>query len=406
MKSLSTYRNDFPMLKKRMRGHPLIYFDSAATSQKPQEVINSLIDYYTHNCASVHRSVYEIAASTTQAYEATRIKVQKLLNVRSPEEIIFTRGTTDAINIVAHSFGKKWISAGDEILISEMEHHSNIVPWQMICKEYGAILKVIPISDAAELRLDIYEDLLSEKTKLVAISHIANSTGTLNPIGTIISRAHHRGAKVLIDGAQSVPHLSVDVQQLDADFYVFSGHKCYGPTGVGILYGKRDLLEALPPCYGGSEMIDTVTFSETTYAKAPAKFEPGTPMIAEVIALGAAIDYMQKIGLSSIEAWEKKLLKYATEQIQEIPQVRIIGNAAQKGAILSFVVPDIHALDIGTLLDLKGIAIRTGHMCAQPTLRHFEVPSLCRVSFAFYNTLEEIDQFILALNDTLKILLP
>ncbi len=397
-------RKDFPMLQTRMEGHPLVYLDSAATSQKPQSVIDALLDYYQSSCATVHRAIYEASTHATEAYEATRFKVKQLLNAASSDEIIFTRGTTDSINLVAASFSKKWIHPGDEILVSEMEHHSNIVPWKMVCEERGATLKVIPITDKAEIDLQGYQALLSGKTKIVAVSHVANATGTVNPIKTIVKLAHQHGAKVLIDGAQSAPHLAIDVQEIDADFYAFSGHKCYGPTGVGVLYGKKELLEALPPHHGGSDMIHTVSFSQITYAQPPLKFEPGTPMIAEVIALGSAIDYIQRVGLKEIEQWEHQLLLQAEALIASLPGIRIIGNAPQKGAILSFVVEGVHPLDIATLLSGKGIAIRTGHLCAQPTLHRLGVASVCRASFALYNTPEEVDYFIHTLKDVILLL--
>jgi cysteine desulfurase / selenocysteine lyase len=397
-------RHDFPMLNAKMHDKPLIYLDSAATAQKPQIVIDTIHDFYSVHYGTVHRAIYELSIHSTQAFEETRHKVKILLNAAFVEEIIFTRGTTAAINLVAQSFGKAFIRPDDEIIISEIEHHSNIVPWQMLCEDRGAILKVIPINDKGELKLDVFASMLNSKTKLVAISHIANSTGTLNPIKEIIEIAHAAGAKVLIDGAQSVPHMIVDVQDLNADFYAFSGHKFYGPTGIGVLYGKKSLLEAMPPIDGGGDMIETVTFPKTTYNRLPLKFEAGTPMIAEVIGLGAAIDYIQKIGLQNIHDYEQSLLSQATGLMQEIPGVRILGTAPEKGAIISFVAEGIHALDIGTMLDLRGIAIRTGHQCAQPTMRHFGVSACCRVSFAFYNTKHEINQFIADLSEVIQIL--
>lgn len=397
-------RNDFPMLKKQMHGHPLIYFDSAATSQKPQVVIDTLTSFYQDHYSTVHRAIYELAVYATLEYENTRKKVQKLLNAAKSEEIVFTRGTTDAINMVAASFGKAFIQAGDEIIITEMEHHSNIVPWQMLCEERGAILKIVPINEKAELQLDIYEQLLNKRTKLVAVAHVANSTGTINPIKKMIKMAHDAGAKVLIDGAQAAPHIPIDVQDLDADFYVFSSHKIYGPTGIGVLYGKEELLEKMPPRDGGGDMIDTVTFAKTTYNKAPIKFEAGTPLIAEAMGLGAALDYIQAIGIPAIQQWEHELLIYATPQLQEIKGLRIIGNAQNKGAIIGFVVEGTHPLDLGTMLDLRGIAVRTGNHCAQPTMCHFKLPGTCRASFALYNTKQEIDTFVAALRDIIALL--
>lgn len=397
-------RTDFPMLQKTMHGNPLIYLDSAATAQKPQSVINTISDFYQNHYGTVHRAVYELAAYSTEQYEATRHKVKNLLHASKPQEIIFTRGSTDAINLVSQSFGKAFILPGDEVIISEMEHHSNIVPWQIMCEERGAKLRIIPINDRAELQLDAYANLLNPKTKLVAVGHISNATGTLNPVKQIIEMAHAVGAKVLIDGAQSVPHMVVDVQDLNADFYVFSGHKFYGPTGIGILYGKEELLNQMPPVQGGGDMVNVVTFEKTTYNHLPLKFEAGTPMIAEVIGLGAAIDYIQSIGLHFIYEREQALLKYATPLLKNLKKIQLIGTAKEKAAILSFYVEGTHPLDIGTLLDLKGIAIRTGHHCAQPTMKHFGIPGSCRASFAFYNTEAEIDRFISALEEVLSML--
>lgn len=397
-------RLDFPMLKQKMHGKPLIYFDTAATAQKPQSVIDAIAQFYQSHYGTVHRAIYDLSVFSTQEYESTRHKIRAFLNAAKNEEIIFTRGTTDAINTVAYSFGKAFVTPGDEVLISEMEHHSNIVPWQLMCEAREAVLKVIPINDHAEIMLDAYGKLLNERTKIVAIAHVANSTGTIYPVKKMISMAHKAGAKVLIDGAQSAPHMPVDVQDLDADFYTFSGHKLYGPTGVGILYGKENLLEKMPPCQGGGDMISLVTFPKTTYNALPLKFEAGTPMIAEVIGLGAAIDYIQSIGLKNIFELEKDLLHYATKQLEPINGLRIIGTAAEKGAIISFIVDNIHALDIGTMLDLRGIAVRTGHLCAQPTMRRFGIPATCRASFAFYNTKGEIDQFISSLKEVISLL--
>lgn len=397
-------REDFPMLKKSMHGKPLIYFDSAATAQKPQSVIDCIQDFYQNHYGTVHRAVYELVVNSTQAYQETRQKVREFLNANKIEEIIFTKGTTEAINLVASSFGKAFIQPGDEVIISEIEHHSNIVPWQIMCAEREAILKIIPVNDKGELLLDAYEKLLTVKTKIVSVGHVSNSIGTINPIKKIISMAHNAGAKVLIDGAQSAPHMSVDVRDLDADFFVFSGHKVFGPTGVGILYGKEVLLDKMPPYQSGGDMIESVTFPKSTYNTLPLKFEAGTPMIAEVIGLGAAIDYINKIGRENIAQWERELLQYATSQLEAIPGLRIIGNATEKGPIISYVVDGIHPLDIGTLLDLRGIAIRTGHHCAQPTMARFNVSATARISFAMYNTMQEVDQFISHLKDVIKLL--
>jgi cysteine desulfurase/selenocysteine lyase len=395
-------REDFPMLKQKMHGNPLIYFDSAATAQKPQIVIDTIAKFYQSQYGTVHRAVYELAQNSTQHYQAVREKIRKFINAKKSEEIIYTRGTTESINMLAYSFGKCFIQREDEIIISEIEHHSNIVPWQMLCENLGAILKVIPVNDQGELRLDIYRNLLSKKTKLVAVGHISNALGTLNPVKEIIALAHQLNVRVLIDGAQAAPHLPVDVQDLDADFYAFSGHKILGPTGIGILYGKESLLEKMPPYQGGGDMISNVTFEKTTYNKLPLKFEAGTPMIAEVFGLGAAIDYLNSIGMTNIYKREQELLNYATERLKEKKNVRIVGEAAHKGAIISLVVEGVHPLDIGTLLDLRGIAVRTGHHCAQPLMRRFNLPGTLRLSFGLYNTEKEIDIFMHALEEVLQ----
>ncbi|MDP1879944.1 MAG: cysteine desulfurase [Parachlamydiaceae bacterium] len=399
---ISQYRRDFPMLNKTMHGKPLIYFDSAATAQKPKAVIDAISEFYTNHYGTVHRAVYELASCSTKNYQAVRQHLRKFLNAAKEEEIIFTRGTTESINLVAYSFGKAFVHPGDEILISAMEHHSNIVPWQLMCEDRGAVLKVIPMNDSGELLIEEYEKLLNSKTKLVAVTHLSNSLGTINPIKKMIQMAHHAGAKVLIDGAQSTPHMKIDVQDLDADFFVFSGHKLYGPTGIGVLYGKECLLNQMPPYQGGGDMIESVTFEKTTYQKLPLKFEAGTPMIAEVIGLGAAVQYIESIGLDHIGKHEQELLRYATERMQEIPGLKIIGNAQEKGSLISFTLEGVHPLDIGTFLDLQGIAIRTGHHCAQPVMQRFHVFATARASFAFYNTKEEVDIFVAALQDISK----
>lgn len=397
-------RQDFPMLSKTMHAKPLIYFDTAATAQKPQIVIDSISHFYQNHYSTVHRSVYQLAALATQRYQETRIKVQELLNASKVEEIIFTRGTTDAINLVASSFGKAFIKPNDEIILSEMEHHSNIVPWQMMAAERGAKIKIIPIDKNGDLNLTAFKELLNPKTKLVSITHVSNSLGTVNPVKEIIQMAHTAGAKVLIDGAQAIPHMKVDVQDIDADFYVFSGHKLYGPTGIGILYGKENLLNTMPPYQGGGDMIETVTFEKTTYNVLPLKFEAGTPLIAEVIGLGAAIDYVHSIGYANIHNHEKDLLVYATEKMKNIPGLQIYGQSKNKAAIISFGVDGVHPLDIATMLDLKGVALRTGHQCAQPAMRCFDVSAMARVSFGIYNTQEEIDQFVQYLQEVIKLL--
>lgn len=400
----ATCRNDFPMLKTLMHGKPLVYFDTAATAQKPQIVIDTLSDFYQNHYGTVHRAVYELAAKSTEAFHLARKKMASFLNAKLDSEVIFTRGTTESINLVAYSFGKAFINPGDEVLISEMEHHSNIVPWQMICEDRGAVLRVIPIDDQGEIKLDHYEKLLNSRTRMVAISHMSNVLGTINPIKEMITLAHAKGAKVLIDGAQSAPHISIDIQELDADFFVFSGHKAYGPTGIGVLYAKQELLETMPPYQGGGDMIETVTFEKTTYNVPPLKFEAGTPIFAEAIALGAAIDYLKKLGLAHIAKWEHELLHYATKKLQEIEGFTILGNAKNKGAIITFVIDKVHPLDLGALLDLQGFALRTGHLCAQPTMRRFGQSQAARLSFAFYNTKQEIDAFVIALEAVLSLL--
>lgn len=392
------------MLKQTMHGKPLIYFDSAATAQKPHSVIDTLTQFYTSQYGTVHRAVYELAVHSTQEYQATREKARRFLNARSVDEIIFTRGTTESINLVATSFGKAFVKPGDLILISEIEHHSNIVPWQLLCEERGAILKVIPCNAEGELDQAAFRVLLKEKPKLLSICHISNALGTINPIKQMIRDAHDAGAKVLVDGAQSAPHMPIDVQDLDADFFVLSGHKLYGPTGVGVLYGKEELLNAMPPYQGGGDMIEKVTFPKTTYNTLPLKFEAGTPMFAEVIALGSALDYLTTIGLENIQAWEHKLLEHALEKMEKIPGIRFIGSAKERGGIISFLIEGTHPLDLGTLLDLQGIAIRTGHHCAQPVMQHFQIPGTARVSFGLYNTPEEVDKFASALQSCVQML--
>jgi cysteine desulfurase/selenocysteine lyase len=374
-----------------------VYFDNAATSQKPQVVIDALVAYYSHYNSNVHRGVHHLSQQATNAYEAVRLKLQKLINANEAAEIIFTRGTTDAINLVANSWGYQNIQAGDEILISALEHHANIVPWQMLVEAKGAKLVVVPINAKGEVELAEFYRLLGPKTKIVAISWVSNALGTVNPVAEIIAAAHSKNIPVLLDAAQAAPHTTIDVQALDVDFLVFSAHKMLGPTGIGILYGKRALLDAMPPYQGGGDMIDRVTFAKTTYNVLPLKFEAGTPNIADGIAFGAAIDYLLEIGLENIEVREQALLDYATEQIMTIPGIRLIGEAADKRSVLSFMLGEAHPYDVGVLLDQMGIAIRTGHHCAQPLMDIFEVPGTCRASFAFYNTEAEIDYFIKSL---------
>ncbi len=384
-------RADFPILAEKIRNKPLVYLDNAATCQKPQAVIDSIVQLYSHDYANVHRGVHTLSVRSTDKFEDARTKVGDFINAASDKEIIFVKGATEAINLVAQTYGKANIKAGDEIIITAMEHHSNIVPWQMLCGQTGAVLKVAPINLQGELIYAEFEKLLSAKTKLVSVVHMSNALGTINPVEKIIAAAHAKNIPVLLDGAQAIPHMTVDVQQLDCDFYVFSGHKLYGPTGVGVLYGKQALLEAMPPYQGGGDMIRKVTFEETEYNTLPYKFEAGTPAIAEVIALGAAIDYLNTFGMANIAAYEAELLAYATEKARNIKGLRIIGEAEHKGAILSFVLEKIHPHDIGTMLDSLGIAIRAGHHCAMPVMDFFEVPATARASFAMYNTKEEID---------------
>lgn len=384
-------RADFPILQEKIRNKPLVYLDNAASCQKPAVVIDSISDVYRHTYANVHRGVHTLSVKATDLYEGAREKVKGFINAASTKEIIFTRGATEAINLVAQTYGKANIGAGDEILISAMEHHSNIVPWQMLCEQTGAVLKVAPINLQGELIYDEFEQLISDKTKLVSISHMSNALGTINPVEKIIAAAHAKDIPVLLDGAQALPHMTVDVQALDCDFYVFSGHKLYAPSGIGALYGKQALLEAMPPYQGGGDMIRKVTFEETEYNTLPYKFEAGTPSIADAVGLGAAIDYLNEIGMDNVAAYEAELLAYATERAKQIKGLRIIGEAAEKGAILSFVLDGIHPHDIGTMLDSLGIAIRAGHHCAMPVMDFFQVPATARASFAMYNTRQEID---------------
>lgn len=390
-------REDFPILRQQVRGKPLIYLDNAATSQKPKIVIDTITQYYLAMNSNVHRGIHFLSEQATQAYEGARDKVRRFLNAADVREIIFVRGTTEGINLVAQSYGRAFLKEGDEILISAMEHHSNIVPWQILCEQVGTRLRVIPINDDGELLMDEYEKLLNEKTKLVSVVHVSNVLGTINPVKQVIEMAHRLNVPVLVDGAQAAPHLPVDVQALGCDFYVFSGHKLFGPTGIGVLYGKAELLEAMPPYQGGGEMIRAVTFEKTLYNTIPFKFEAGTPHIEGAIGLGAAIDYLGGIGLERTAAYEQDLLAYATERLSAIPGLRIIGTAKEKASVLSFVLDHVHAHDIGTILDHEGIAIRAGHHCAMPLMKRFNVPATARVSLAFYNTREEIDTLVKAI---------
>ncbi len=397
-------RADFPILDQEINGRKLVYFDNAATTQKPQQVIDVITHYYQHDNANIHRGIHTLAERATRDFEASREAIRAFLGASSIEEIIFTSGTTQGINLVASTFGRKFIQAGDEIIISGLEHHSNIVPWQMLCEEKGCILKVIPVNDLGELDLEAYQQLLSEKVKLVSVNHVSNSLGTINPVAEIIRLAHGVGAKVLIDGAQATSHLNIDVQALDVDFYVFSAHKLYGPTGIGALYGKKALLEAMPPYMGGGEMIKEVSFEKTTYNDLPYKFEAGTPNIADVVAMKTALEYTQNIGRERIAAYEDELLQYATAQLSTIEGLRIVGQAAQKVSVVSFVIEGIHHQDIGVLLDNQGIAVRTGHHCTQPLMKRFGLLGTSRASFAMYNTLEEIDRLVAGLQRVKKML--
>ncbi len=400
--SLATYdlqkiRANFPILYQQVNGKPLIYLDNAATTQKPRVVIDAITQYYEADNANIHRGVHYLSQHATQKYEGTRETARRFLNAAEASEIVFVRGATEGINLVAQTLGRTRVRAGDEVLITAMEHHSNIVPWQILCEEKGATLRVAPINDIGELILDEFARLLGTRTKIVAVPHVSNALGTVNPLRQIMELAHRHNAVVLVDGAQAVPHLTLDVRALDCDFYVFSGHKLYGPTGIGVLYGKSALLNAMPPYQGGGEMILSVTFEKTIYNKIPHKFEAGTPDISGVIGLGAAINYVNKLGLDRIEAHEQDLLRYATESLAKIPGIRLIGTSKEKASVLSFVMDGIHPHDIGTILDQEGIAIRTGHHCAQPVMERFGVPATARASFALYNTREEVDALVKAI---------
>ena len=396
-------RTDFPILKLKVGGKPLVYFDNAASSQMPQPVIDRLVRYQTTQHANIHRGVHYLSETATAEYEEARRKLQRFINAREEREVIFTSGTTEAINLVMHGYGRKFIGKDDEIILTTLEHHSNIVPWQMLAEEKGAKIRVVPINDAGELLLDDYEKLFNARTKFVGVMHVSNALGTINPVKHMIAFAHARGVPVLVDGAQAAPHLQVDVQDLDCDFYAFSGHKLCGPTGIGILYGKAATLERMQPFKGGGDMILSVTFEKTTYNSIPHKFEAGTPPIAAAIGLGAAVDYISAIGMDRIAAHEIDLLDYATEQVNAMPGVRIIGTAEQKAAVLSFAIDGVHPHDVGTLLNQDGIAIRTGHHCAQPVMQRFKVPATSRASFAFYNSMAEVDALIAGIRNVQKV---
>ena len=403
MLDVKKIRADFPILSRKVNGQDLVYFDNAATSQTPQQVIDVIVDYYSRLNANIHRGVHKLSQEATDAYEEARIKIQKHFNAAQPYEIILTSGTTEGINLIASGYSTI-LQAGDQLIISALEHHSNIVPWQMLCEKTGAELKVIPMTLEGTLDMQAYENLLSPKTKLVFVNHVSNALGTVNPIEEIITKAHTYGAKVLIDGAQACPHIKPDVQALDVDFYVTSAHKLCGPTGVGMLYGKSELLKALPPYQGGGEMIATVTFEKTTYADLPHKFEAGTPNIAGGIAFGAALDYMNGIGMDAIASYEAELLAYATAELKKIEGIKIFGEAKEKTAVISFNVGELHPYDLGSILDQMGIAVRTGHHCAQPIMDFFEIPGTVRASFSFYNTFEEIDRLIAGVRKAVQML--
>ncbi len=398
MYDVDAIRKDFPILQRQVYGKPLVYLDNAATTQKPRQVIDRLVRYYEEENANVHRGVHHLSQVATEAYEGVRTKIKRFLNARNEKEIIFTRGTTEGINLVAWTWGRKFVSAGDEIIISAIEHHSDIVPWQMLCDEKRAVLRIIPVNDRGELLIEEYARLLSPRTKIVAFGHASNALGTINPVQQLTAMAHDVGAIVVIDGAQGVPHTTVDVQEIDCDFYAFSGHKVYGPTGSGALYGREAILEEMPPFEGGGDMILSVTFEKTTYNALPYKFEAGTPNIADMIGLGAALDYVNALGIEHIAAHEHDLLLYATKRLQEVDGLRIIGTAEHKASVISFVLEGVHPHDIGTILDQEGIAIRTGHHCAQPVMMRFNIPATGRASFAMYNTREEADALVAGLH--------
>jgi len=397
-------RKQFPILERQVKGKPLVYLDNAATTQKPQAVIDALTSYYSGYNANIHRGIHTLAEEATAAFESTRDAVQQFINAATREEIIFTRGTTEGINLVAATWGRQNVGKGDEVIISGMEHHSNIVPWQILCEEKGAILKVIPVNEAGELQMDVFHSLLNSKTKIVAIVHASNALGTINPIKEIVAAAHKAGAVVLVDGAQSTVHMDIDVQDLDCDFFALSAHKLYGPTGVGVLYGKKHILEAMPPYMGGGEMIKEVTFEKTTYNDLPYKYEAGTPNIADVIAFKAAMDFMESIGKENIARHEQVLLNYATEELQKINGLKIIGQAKHKTGVISFVIDNIHPQDIGILLDNQGIAVRTGHHCTQPLMSRFCIPGTTRASFAVYSTIDEVNALVAGLHKVVKML--
>lgn len=400
---VAALRKDFPILGRPVRGRPLVYLDNAATTQKPQCVLDAILDYYRNDNANIHRGVHELSERATEAYEAARERLRRFLNAAQAREIIFVRGATEGINLVAQSWGRMAVGAGDEIIVSHLEHHSNIVPWQMLRDEKGAVLRVIPVLENGELDLEAYERMLGPRTKIVAVTHVSNALGTITPVRRIIEMARRWGAAVLVDGAQAAAHLKVDVRALDCDFYVLSGHKVYGPTGIGVLYGKAERLEAMPPYQGGGDMIESVSFERTTYNTLPYKFEAGTPHIAGAVGLGAAIEYLEGVGLEAVAAHEHDLLDYATEALARVPGLKILGTAREKAAVVSFTLDGVHPHDVGTILDQHGIAVRTGHHCAQPVMDRFGVPATTRASFAMYNTREEVDALVAGLEKVREI---
>ncbi len=400
---VAAVRRDFPLLSPEVHGRPFVYLDSANTTQKPEVVIRASDRFYRETNANIHRSTYRLSEEATAAYEGSREKVRKFLNARSPREVVFTRGTTEAINLLATSFGQAFVKAGDEILITGMEHHSNIVPWQLLCERTGARLRVLPIDDRGDLVLEELDGLLTDRTKLLGVVHVSNALGTVNPVKDVIARAHAKGVPVLVDAAQSAPHLGVDVRDLDCDFLAFSGHKVYGPTGIGALYGRESFLAKMPPYQGGGDMIASVTFEKSSWAELPYKFEAGTGNLAGAVALGAALDYVTELGLQRIAAHEHDLVTYATERLTEVPGLRIIGNAREKASVVSFVLEDVHPHDVGTILDQEGVCIRTGHHCAQPVMERYDVPATARASFGLYNTREEVDALVSGLRKVLEV---
>ncbi|WAM27664.1 cysteine desulfurase [Myxococcus sp. NMCA1] len=396
-------REDFPILHQEVRGRPLVYLDSAATAQKPQAVIDALVRFYQHDNANVHRGVHVLSERATEAYEGARETVRRFINARDVKEVVFVRGTTEAINLVAQTYGRKHIGAGDEVLITQMEHHANIVPWRMLCEQTGAVLKVIPVDDRGELVLDAVDALLTERTRILAVTHVSNALGTVAPVKELTRRAHAKGIPVLVDGAQAVTHFPVDVQDLGCDFYAFSGHKMFGPTGIGVLYGRKELLEAMPPYQGGGDMILSVTMEKVTYNRVPYRFEAGTPNLEGAVGLAAAIRYLEALGMENVAAHDRELLAYATQALESVPGLRMVGTAREKSGVLSFMLADVHPHDVGTILDREGICIRTGHHCAQPVMQHFKVPATSRASLALYNTREDVDALVRGLHKVLEV---